>query len=125
MEPFEPNAVAEARALLAREARAGRGRTLIIVLLGVTLVLAGIAQAWLVAQLLAALLGAGGAGWNELYAAGALALLMAALGIAQERAQVAAADGAKARLRRLIFDRLLVLGPADERPVGERSALVV
>lgn len=125
MEPSEPRGVAESRALLAREARAGRARTLIIVLAGLALVAAGIAQAWLVAALLAALLGAGGAGWNELYAAGALALLMAGLGIAQERAQAAAADGAKARLRRLVYDRLLALGPADERPVGERSALVV
>ena len=125
MEPSQTRPVAESRALLAREARAGRGRTLLIVALGVAQVLAGVAQAWLVAQLLAALLGAGGAGWSELYAAGALALLMAALGIAQERAQAAAADGAKARVRRRLFDRLLALGPADERPVGTRSAMVV
>ena len=125
MEFPDPHSVAESRALLAREARAGRGRILTIVALGLALVLAGIAQAWLVARLLAALLGAGGAGWAELAAAAALAALMAGLGLAQERAQLAAADGAKARLRQTLFARLLAGGQADERAVGERSALVV
>jgi len=125
MQLSDPHSAALSRALLAREVRANRGRILLIVALGLAGVVAGLAQAWLVARLLAALLVGGNAGWPELGAAAALALLMAGLGVAQERAQLAAADGAKARLRRALFARLLALGPADERPVGERSALVV
>jgi ATP-binding cassette subfamily C protein CydD len=52
-------------------------------------------------------------------------VVMAALGIAQERAQTAAGEDAKASLRARIFARLLAQGPADQRPVGEKSALVV
>ncbi len=125
MEIPDPRAESESRALLAREAQAGRTRILAIVLTGIALVLAGIAQAWLVALLLAALLGVGAAGAAELAGAAVLALLMAGLGVARERAQLSAGEIAKARLRDMIFARLLAAGPADERPVGERSALLV
>jgi ATP-binding cassette subfamily C protein CydD len=89
------------------------------------MVVAGIAQAWLFALLVGALLGFGDAGWNELAAAAALVLLAAGLGIAQERALIAAGEESKARLRAAVFARLLDEGPRDERPVGERAALVV
>jgi ATP-binding cassette subfamily C protein CydD len=95
------------------------------ILLGLGIATCGIAQAFLVARLLATLLGRAEAGWPELVAAGVLALLMAAFGMAQERAQLAAGEAAKARLRAAAFDRLLAAGPADERAVGEKSALIV
>jgi len=118
-------AEADAAALLKREARSERARLLPPVLIGLGITACGIAQALLLARLLAALLGRAEAGWAELAAAGVLALLMAGLGIAQERAQIAAAEEAKARLRAAAFARLLAAGPADERAVGEKSALVV
>ena len=114
-----------ARALLRREARALRGRVLAPVLLGVAALLSGIAGAWLVARLLAALLGHGMAGATELAAAAGLALLAAALGLAQERLQLRAGEEARARLRDAVFARLLALGPGDARGVGEKAALVV
>ncbi len=114
-----------AAALLAREAKAVRARLYVPITLGLALAVAGAAQALLIARLLAALLSQGSAGLPDLLGAGALALLMAALGIAQERAQVAAGEEAKASLRARVFSRLLEAGPADQRPVGEKSALVV
>ncbi|MBW8269542.1 thiol reductant ABC exporter subunit CydD [Caldovatus aquaticus] len=114
-----------ARRLLARAARASRGRLALPVALGLAATLAAIAQAWLIARLLAALLGLGPAGWAELAGAAALALLSLGLGLAQERAQQAAGEAAKARLRADAFARLLAAGPLDPRPVGERTALVV
>ncbi|MCK8786264.1 thiol reductant ABC exporter subunit CydD [Roseomonas sp. NAR14] len=122
---------AAARALLAREGRAGRRRQAAPVLLGLAAALCGIAQAWLIARLLAALLApllgnpAGAAGWPELLGAALLALLQAGLGVAQDRAQLAAGIAARARLRGAVFARLLADGPADERPVGERATLAV
>ena len=116
---------AAAAALLAREAKALKGRLYGPVLLGLALALAAVAQALLIARLLAALLGEAEAQWADLIGAGALALIMAALGIAQERAQTAAGEEAKASLRARIFARLLAQGPGDQRPVGEKSALVV
>jgi ATP-binding cassette subfamily C protein CydD len=120
-----PGAEAGAASFLKQEARAERARLIPPVLIGLGIAACGIAQAFLLARLLATLLGRADAGWADLAAAGALALLMAALGIAQERAQVAAAEDAKARLRAAAFARLLAAGPADERAVGEKSALVV
>ncbi|MBR0653819.1 thiol reductant ABC exporter subunit CydD [Plastoroseomonas arctica] len=93
--------------------------------IGVALVAVGIAEAWLIAGLLARLLGFGDAGWPALVLAGGLALIAAGLGIAQERAQVAAGEAAKARLRAQAFSRLLDKGVQDLRPVGARTALVV
>jgi ATP-binding cassette subfamily C protein CydD len=121
--PDEPSAAA--RRFLARAARPERGRLLLPVLLGVGVTLCGVAQAWLVALLLAGLLGFGVAGGRELAGAGALALVAAGLGVAQERAQQRAGEAAKARLRAAVLDRLLRAGPLDERPVGERTALAV
>jgi len=114
-----------AEALLRREGGRARARLALPFALGLGIVAAGIAQAWLVATLLAALLGFGTAGWAELGAAAALAALSAGLGVAQERALVEAGEAAKARLRAAAFDRLLAEAPADPRPVGERAALVV
>ena len=83
------------------------------------------AGAWLVARLLAALLGHAGAGWPELAAAAAFALLGAGLVLAQERAQLAAGEAARARLRDAAFARLLEPAPADQSGVGDRASLVV
>ena len=120
-----PAEAASARALLSATARQGRSRLARPVLLGLASIACGLAQAWFIATLLAALLGHGTAGWGEFAAAASLALLSIALGVAQERAQAAAGAAARADLRRRAFDRLLQAGPADERPVGERAALVV
>ena len=114
-----------ARALLRRETRALRGRVLPAMLLGLGVVACGIGSAWFVARLVAALLGHGAAGGTELAAAAALALLAALLGLAQERAQLAAGEAARARLRQAVFARLLALGPGDPRGVGEKATLVV
>ena len=114
-----------AAAVLAREAKEARGRLALPLALGVVQILAGIAQALLIATLLAALLGFGEAGWPQLGAAAALAALSAGLGVAQERTLAATGAAAKARLRATIFDRLLAEGASDHRPVGERASLVV
>ncbi|SDC47516.1 thiol reductant ABC exporter subunit CydD [Belnapia rosea] len=114
-----------ARLLLRRESRALRGRVLLPVLLGVAATACALGTTWLVARLLATLLGASGAGWPELAAAAALALLGAALGLAQERAQLAAGETARTRLRDMTFARLLAAGPAAPRGVGEAASLVV
>ncbi len=121
---------ARARALLSAAAREGRGRLARPVLLGIASIACGIAQVWLIARVLAALLGHGLAGWGEagwpeLAGAAALALLSTGLNVAQEHAQAAAGAAARARLRDRAFAALLAAGPADERPVGERAALVV
>ncbi len=114
-----------AGALLRREARAARAHLAVPLVLGIGQVAAGIGQAWLIALLIARLLGIGNAGWRELAAAGALALLSAAIGIAQEKALIAAGEAAKTRLRNAVFAKLLATGAEDQRPVGERAALVV
>jgi len=113
-----------AAALLAREARALRPRLFAPVVTGIAAALCGVAQAWLVARLLAALLGHGDAGWRELAAAAALALAAAGLGVLQERAQRRIGERAKARLRDAVLARLLA-GALADRPVGERSTLAV
>jgi len=113
---------AASRRWLMREARALRGRAVLPVALGTALTLCAIAQAYLIASLLAALLGLGPSGWGELALAGALALLMAGLGAAQETAQVAAGEAARLRVRGAAFDRLLA---ADALPAGEKAALLV
>src|SRR5215218_6383499 len=114
-----------ARALLRREARALRGQVLRPVLFGLAAALCGVGGAWFTARLLAALLGWPGAGWPDLAAAAALALGAAAAVYGQERAQIAAGEAARARLRRAAMARLFELGPADPRGVGERASLVV
>ncbi|HEV7265022.1 MAG TPA: thiol reductant ABC exporter subunit CydD [Falsiroseomonas sp.] len=114
-----------AEQLLRREAKRARARLALPLALGLGQVAVGVAQALLIAMLIASLLGFGEAGWVELGAAAALVALSAGLGVAQERALVATGEAAKARLRAAVFDRLLADGPADPRPVGERAALVV
>ncbi|MGG5819867.1 thiol reductant ABC exporter subunit CydD [Falsiroseomonas sp. HW251] len=114
-----------AAAVLAREAKEARGRLGLPLALGIAQVAVGITQAWLIATLLAALLGFGAAGWPELALAAALVAVSAALGVVQERALVAAGEAAKSRLRAAVFDRLLAGAPTDQRPVGERASLVV
>jgi len=114
-----------ASALLQREARAARGRLRVPVGLGVAQVAVGIAQAWLIAGLIATLLGLGESGWPALGAVAALAVLSASFGMTQERALLAAGEAAKARLRGAVFERLLAQGAEDGRGVGDRAALVV
>lgn len=125
MDPPSATDGGAARALLRREARALRGQVLRPVLFGLAATLCGVGGAWFTARLLAALLGWPGAGWPELVAAAALALAAAAAGYAQERAQIAAGEAARARLRGTAMARLFDLGPADPRAVGERASLVV
>src|SRR3712207_3058674 len=102
-----------ARALLAREARRARAGLLAPLALGLAQVATGIAGAWLVARLIASLLGFGAAGWPELGAAAALAALSAGIGVAQERALIRSGEAAKARLRAAAFARLLEDGATD------------
>ncbi len=118
---------ASASRMLKREARAMGFRVLVPVALGLAGIGCGIAQAWLLARLLGTLLGVAPdpAGWRELTAAALLAVAMAALALAQERAQLAAGATARARLRRQVFARLLETGAEDPRGVGERAALAV
>ncbi len=136
--PSAASPEASAAQLLKREARAMRGRVAAPVLLGLAGIGCGIAQAWLLARLLGTLLGRDAAGWQELAAAAGLAVAMAALSLAQERAQLAAGAAARASLRRRVFARLLDAG--DQRvaaggvdkpaagaatSVGQRTALAV
>jgi ATP-binding cassette subfamily C protein CydD len=116
---------AAARALLSQVVRARPLALLLPVLLGLGRILCGIAQAWLVAALLATLLGRAEAGAGMLAAAAGFAVLGAALSVAQERAQHAAGAAARATLRVRVFARLLETGIGDPRPVGERAALAV
>lgn len=111
-----------ARRWLMREARALRGRALLPIALGAAITVCAIAQAFLIARLIAALLGLAGAGWGELALAGVLALLMAGLGAAQEQAQVAAGEAARRKFREAAFARLLA---ADATPVGEKATILV
>lgn len=125
MDQPSAEAAAAARAMLQREARAGRRRLALPVLLGLAGVACGIAQAWLVARLLATLLGQGNAGWAELAGVAGLAAALAGLSLAQEHAQMAAGAAARARLRRAVFARLLETGAEDPTPVGARASLAV
>ncbi|MFT8242495.1 thiol reductant ABC exporter subunit CydD [Roseomonas sp. BN140053] len=116
---------AAARRFLSQAARENRAGRRLPVALGLVATLCGVAQAWLIATLLATLLGFPEAGWGALGGAAALALVQVGLSVAAERAQGAAGVAARARLRGRVQARLLELGPADERPAGERAALVV
>lgn len=108
-----------------RQARAQRGRVALPVALGLAATLCQVALVFLIARLLATILGFPGAGWGELAAAGALALLGAALTMTQEVAQQAAGEQARASIRAALFARLMELGPDDPRGVGEKAALLV
>jgi len=113
-----------ARALLSAAAREGRAALLVPILLGLAAAAAGIAQAWLVAGLLTALLGYGPAAGGALVGAAALALLQVALVVAQETASARAGEAARSTLRRRLFSRLLAETPSS-RPAGEGAALAV
>jgi ATP-binding cassette subfamily C protein CydD len=105
-----------------REARALRGRALLSIALGLAQTALAIAQAFLIARLLATLLGFDAGGWSDLALAAVLALISAWLGTAQERAQVAAGEAARAKLRQAAFARLL---RPDGRQVGEKASILV
>jgi ATP-binding cassette subfamily C protein CydD len=113
-----------ARALLSAAARDGRAALMPPILLGLAATACGVAQAWLVASLLAALLGFGEAGWAELAGAAGLALLQAALAVAQDATAAHAGEAARAALRSRLYARLLGETPGS-RPAGEGAALVV
>ncbi|MCR0981362.1 thiol reductant ABC exporter subunit CydD [Roseomonas populi] len=115
---------AQARALLAAAAREGRAALLPPVLLGLAATVCGIAQAWMVARLLTALLGYGEAGWDVLAAAAALALLQVGLNVAQESMAARAGEATRATLRHRLFSRLLAERPGS-RPAGEGASLAV
>ena len=108
-----------------RQARAQGGRVALPVALGLAATLCQVAFVFLIARLLATILGFDGGGFGELAAAGALALLSASLGMTQEIAQQAAGERARASIRAALFARLLELGPADPRGVGEKATLLV
>ena len=94
------------------------------ILLGLAATACGIAQAWLLATLLAALLGLGRADWGTLAGAAGLALIQIGLNVAQEAMAARAGESARATLRHRLFARLLAEPPAS-RPAGEGAALVV
>jgi len=110
---------------LMRQARAQRGRVALPVALGLGSTLCAVALAFLIARLLATLLGFAGGGWGDLAVAAVLVLAMAGLGMAQEAAQTRAGEAARAAIRTALFGRLLALGPDDPRGVGEKAALLV
>lgn len=114
-----------ASAWLMRQARAQRGRVALPVALGVASTLCAVALAFLIARLLASLLGFAGGGWGDLGVAAVLVLVMAGLGMAQEAAQTRAGEAARAAIRTALFARLMELGPDDKRGVGEKAALLV
>ncbi|MBP0492906.1 thiol reductant ABC exporter subunit CydD [Pararoseomonas indoligenes] len=115
---------AQARALLAAAAKEGRAALLPPILLGLAAAACGIAQAWLVARLLTALLGYGEAGWDVLGGAAALALLQISLNVTQEALAARAGEATRASLRRRLFSRLLA-EPPGSRPAGEGASLLV
>ena len=108
-----------------RQARGQGRRAALPVALGLGAVLCQVALVFLIARLLSTILGYPGGGWGELLAAGALALLNAGLNMAQEVAQQAAGEHARARIRAALFARLLELGPQDRRGVGEKAAILI
>ncbi|MBX9752637.1 MAG: thiol reductant ABC exporter subunit CydD [Roseococcus sp.] len=112
-------------AWLMRQARAQGGRVALPIALGLAATLCQVALVFLVARLLAAILGFPGAGWPELAAAAALIVLAAALNMAQEIAQQSASERARAAIRAALFQRLMDLGPEDPRGVGEKASLLV
>lgn len=113
-----------ARRLLAETFRTERSRVLLPLGLGLAAVLAGIAQAWLLARGLAGVLGLAEAGIAELLGAAALALLIAGLGAAQELSATRLAQDASGRLRQRLFARVLARGPAATDRAGETVSLL-
>ncbi len=113
------------RALLKAETRRLGARARLPILLGLGVAACVIAQAWLFARLVATLLGHDAGGWWDLAGAAALMVLAALLTAGQEITQAAAGRAARADLRARAFERLLALGPADQRAAGEKATLVV
>jgi ATP-binding cassette subfamily C protein CydD len=114
-----------ASAWLREEARAHRARVALPVALGLAATLCGVGLAWLIARLLATLLGFTGGGWADVGLALVLILVIAMLGMAQEAAQTRAGEAARAAIRSALFARLMALGPDDPRGVGEKASLLV
>lgn len=113
------------RAVLAAETRRLGRRALLPIALGYAVAVCGLIQAWLLARLVAGLLGYPVGGWPDLAGAAALMLAAAGLTAAQEIAQAATGRAARAHLRGAAFARLLALGPADGRAAGDKATLVV
>jgi ATP-binding cassette subfamily C protein CydD len=113
-----------ARRLLAETFRAERAGLLLPLGLGFAAVIAGIAQAWLLARGLAGVLGLIEAGLAELLGAAALALLIAGLGAAQDLAATRLAQDASGRLRQRLFAAVLARGPSAEDRAGETVSLL-
>lgn len=113
------------RSVLAAETRRLGGRALLPIGLGYAVALCGLAQAWLLARLVAGMLGYAVGGWLDLAGAAVLMLAAAGLTAAQEIAQAATGRAARAHLRHTAFSRLLALGPADDRAAGDKATLVV
>ena len=113
------------RAVLSAETRRLGRRALLPIALGYAVAICGLAQAWLLARLVAGLLGYPVGGWLDLAGAAALMLAAAGLTAAQEIAQAATGRAARAHLRQMAFASLLALGPADGRAAGDKATLVV
>jgi ATP-binding cassette subfamily C protein CydD len=109
-----------ARAWTQQQTRAGRRQALPVIALGAAGTLAAIAQAFLLAQILAALLRHAPAPFTAIAAFAALALLRAALQFRADQAAFTAGAQGRARLRADIVSRLLAAGPAILR--GRHSA---
>ncbi len=114
-----------ARAWLMRQARGQRAHLLRPVALGLGGTACALAGAFLVARLLATLLGFEGGSWPDLALAAGFALLAATLAMAQDRAQLHAGEAARRRLRAEAFAALLAAGPLDPRGLGAKSILLV
>lgn len=115
---------AAARRLLA-DARRGEGAGVLLpIACGAAAVLAGIAQAWLLARGLAGLLGLAEAGMAELLGAAALAVTIAALAAGQELAATRLAQRAAGRLRQRLLAAVLARPPSAEDRVGETLTLL-
>nr|WP_314072742.1 thiol reductant ABC exporter subunit CydD [uncultured Roseococcus sp.] len=109
-----------------RQARGQAWRLALPIGLGLMVTACQVTIAFLFARIIVTLLGfASGGGWNDLAVAGGLMLLSAGLSVGQELAQQSAGEHARARIRAALFDRLLELGPADRRGVGEKASLLV
>jgi len=113
------------RSVLSAETRRLGRRAVLPIALGYGVALCSLAQAWLLARLVAGLMGYPVGGWADLAGAAALMLAAAGLTAAQEIAQAASGRAARAHLRDAAFRRLLALGPADGRAAGDRATLVV
>ena len=117
---------ATASAWLMRQARSQSWRVALPIFLGLAITGCQVGVAFLVARILTTLLGlSSGGGWADLLGAGALMVASAALSGVQEMAQQSAGEHARARIRAALFARLMELGPADPRGVGEKASLLV